>query len=469
MPCDTLPSFLDSLRASGLLPEDQLAEATFQAECLGDDLIGFKAFLQERGWLNNYQVAQIEAGAGRDLRWASYRLVEFLGETRSGPVYRGIQAGSTDSVVLKGIRPSWLAADITLAGFLERMQTVRELQHPHLVNVLDASDVEARLFVVFEHYEGADLGWLVRQGGALPGEQAIAFIRQAGEALQTAHERGIFHGELTPSSLLITPIEQRIGNGTPDARFYPAANAIVRVLDLGVMPPRSLHSDTALQLPISTLEYLAPERLLNLTPADTRSEVRSLALVLAYALSGRPPFGTTSVQAAIDAVKSRTPTVLEQLPRELPSGLIRLIHNACATDPQARPENLGSFLAELETSFATARLSPMELPMADEIIDEAEIPEAMRVANTSGDGDNPFASMEAEDLFSSGEFDHGGMAPASTPQVASKGNRMLWIILGSMLHLTAVVVIILFLLGYFDRTSNSKKSSSKPVSPAVRK
>ncbi|HEY8504424.1 MAG TPA: serine/threonine-protein kinase, partial [Gemmataceae bacterium] len=359
---ESTPHFLDAVRASGLLGPDQLEELARRPAPppSGDDL---GAYLRERGWLTDYQLEQIRQGEGHRLVFAGYRILEKLGEAASGDVCKAYHPALRRPVVLKDVRPDRLPPGEPLADYLARAQAASLLSHPHLVNVLDAGQFCERPFVVVEYFDGADLGWLVRSGGPLPAPQACAYLRQAALALEYAHRKQLYHGDLQPGSLLVTPVEPAApGDGSPGLR--PAPGAAVKVMDVGLIPAGGWWFGHLPHQP-PEMRYRAPERFAGAKP-DVLADVYGLGGVLYFALSGRAPFaGGGMAEALSRKLTGPGPEPLAALRPDLPAGLAELVGRMLARDPLQRPGSAAEVAAAL-AAYADPGAEPSE-PLPAEV------------------------------------------------------------------------------------------------------
>src|SRR5262249_48065049 len=120
-----------------------------------------------------------------------YEILECLGEGGMGRVFKARHRRLHRLVALKVIRNERLANPEAVRRFQREARVAARLTHPNIVAVHDAGQDGDAHFLVMEYVEGIDLEHLVRTGGPLPVHQACDYMRQAGLALQHAHERGL--------------------------------------------------------------------------------------------------------------------------------------------------------------------------------------------------------------------------------------------------------------------------------------
>jgi WD40 repeat protein/tRNA A-37 threonylcarbamoyl transferase component Bud32 len=281
MSAPSLTALSDTLRRLHLLDPGQLAEVR---ETLLPRLPDPNALTQEllrRGWLTPYQADQLALGRGAGLLLGSYVVLEQLGEGGMGQVFKARNWKLGRVVALKLVRPDRAEGETVLRRFRREVQAASQMQHPHVVQALDAEEVGGTCILAMEYVDGPDLARLVRERGPLPVRLACDCVRQAALGLQHAHERGVVHRDVKPHNLLL------------------GRDGRVRLLDLGVarLLTRTEGSATltAMGALLGTPDYIAPEQAMNSRGADIRSDLYSLGATFYFLLTGQPPFGGGSV------------------------------------------------------------------------------------------------------------------------------------------------------------------------------
>src|SRR5262249_40605119 len=125
----------------------------------------------------------------------------------------------------------------------QEIRAAAQLAHPSIARVSDVESLGNQQVYVREFVEGIDLAQLVREHGTLPVDYACDYIHQAVQALQQAHERGLTHGHLQPSNLIVVQGATAIGaaGASPAAAAgLPATGAVLKIVDFGL---GSLHDD----------------------------------------------------------------------------------------------------------------------------------------------------------------------------------------------------------------------------------
>ncbi|MGV3722278.1 MAG: serine/threonine-protein kinase, partial [Actinomycetota bacterium] len=132
-----------------------------------------------------------------------YRLVERLGEGEAGELFKG-QHPTLDQCRAVKVLPRRLSQDPEqVARLVREARRCAVLNHPNIVRLEHLGEQEGRYYVVTDYVPGHSLRELIDAHGPLPAERAIRVARQICAALAYAHEQGIVHGDIKPSSILV--------------------------------------------------------------------------------------------------------------------------------------------------------------------------------------------------------------------------------------------------------------------------
>lgn len=227
-------------------------------------------------------------------------------------------------------------------GFAERFRREAEiclkLTHPGILKVLDRGEYQPKEgaarwpFMVSELLSGQDLRHVLNAGRP-EWTQAVAWLQEALDALQSAHDHGVIHRDLKPENLMIT------------SRNH------VKIMDFGIARVLDQKSLTATASIIGTPHYMSPEHLSakSVVPA---SDVYSLGVVLYEMLTGHPPFQAEDLMVVLMKMMSEEPPPLEALRPDLPAWLHQAVRQMLARDLTDRYPS---------ASAARAALSPEAL------------------------------------------------------------------------------------------------------------
>jgi hypothetical protein len=211
------------------------------------------------------------------------------------------------------------------------MKVAGQLQHPNLVQTLDARVEAGGPLLVMEFVEGSDLARVLEQRRWLAVPDACEVIRQAAAGLQYAHEEfGLVHRDLKPSNLMVTP------------------EGCVKVLDMGLARFCRDHGHgsraasgrlTSEFTAVGTVDYMAPEQWENTQVVDTRADIYSLGCTLYHLLAGSPPFSgpayDTDTKKMMAHAQVPAPQIRERRP-QLPAELAVVLDKMLAKQPDKR-------------------------------------------------------------------------------------------------------------------------------------
>jgi serine/threonine-protein kinase len=216
---------------------------------------------------------------------AGYRIERVLGRGGMSVVYLAHDLGLKRKVALKLLAPG-LAEDAGFrARFLRESQLAAALDHPHIVPVYQAGEVDGLLYIAMRYVVGTDLKALLRAERAFAPERALVLVGQVASALDAAHERGLVHRDVKPSNILLTG---------------PNGKEHCYLADFGLSTSTSDRSAADARQIMGTIDYVAPEQIRGLE-VDGRADVYSLACLLYECLVGDVPFRRASDVAVVYA------------------------------------------------------------------------------------------------------------------------------------------------------------------------
>jgi tRNA A-37 threonylcarbamoyl transferase component Bud32 len=262
-----------------------------------------------------------------------YRLDAPLGQGGMGVVYLASDLRLKRRIALKLIAPELAQDERFRERFAREAELAMSLEHPNVVPIHDAGEVDGRLYLAMRHVEGKDLRTLLREEGPLTPERALAIVRQVAAALDAAHAAGLVHRDVKPSNVLLD------SNG----HVYLADFGIAReasATDAGVPGAPSL----------GTPAYLAPEQVES-GQVDGRADVYSLGCLLFECLTGEPPFPGGSRLAVIWAHLEEEPPRASQRRPELGDSVDPVIRKAMAKRPEERFETCSELVVAAEEAL----------------------------------------------------------------------------------------------------------------------
>ncbi len=214
-------------------------------------------------------------------RLGPYVLLWRLGGGGMGVVYLG-EASDERLVAIKVIRPELADDSVFLARFRQEVEAASRVAGFCTARVIDADLDAERPWFVTEYVDGPTLQQAVKRSGALSGQALSTFALGVAEALDAIHEAGVVHRDLKPSNVLL-------------ARNAP------KVIDFGIARALDAASLTQTGKLIGTVNWLAPEQLRS-DRASPLSDVFAWGGLVAFAATGRPPFGTGPPEVVVHRI-----------------------------------------------------------------------------------------------------------------------------------------------------------------------
>ena len=279
-------------------------------------------------------------GIGSD--FLGYRIEELIGRGGMGVVYRAYDLRLKRPVAVKLVAPVLARDERFRERFARESELVMSLEHPNVVPIYDAGDVDGHVYLAMRLVDGSDLGSLLRAEGALEPARAIAICKQVAAALDAAHARGLVHRDVKPSNVLLDGSEH----------VYLADFGLTRRLD-------EEEAGLGEEFAVGTPAYLAPEQLEG-GPVTAGADVYSLGCVLYECLTGRPVFVRSTRLAVAWAHLEEEPPRPSLQRAGLPDAIDAVVERALAKQPERRYPTCGALItaAEEALGLATTQRSP---------------------------------------------------------------------------------------------------------------
>jgi serine/threonine protein kinase len=257
-------------------------------------------------------------GAPTLKRVRDYKLLKKIGEGGMGVVYKARHMRLGKIRAVKVLPQHLLDNEEVLERFRLEVENSGRLEHPNIVQALDAGEEDGVHFLVMEYVDGYNLDELIQKHGRLTVGAACEVIRQAAVGLQHADELFLVHRDIKPSNLMLT----RSGR--------------VKILDLGLARLIAEQGVASrITLPggaMGTMDYMAPEQWEDASSVDIRADIYSLGCTLYYLLTAKVPYGGETISSALKKQKAHredpVPSVLAEradAPQELQAVIDRLM------------------------------------------------------------------------------------------------------------------------------------------------
>jgi serine/threonine-protein kinase len=264
-----------------------------------------------------------------------YRILGTLGSGGMGAVFRAEDTTLHRPVALKFLPESIVHTEKIGERLKQEARTASALNHPNICTVYEVGEEAGEVFIAMEYIEGQTLSELIGQG-ALPVERVLRYGLHISSALAHAHEKGVIHGDLKPSNIIVTPQGDakildfglaRRGNPVEfDRKTLETATAEVEVAHGGTFP------------------YMAPEQIEG-REASARTDIWSFGVILYEMISGTHPFRGATLFQLGNSILSNQPL---PLPPTTPDGLKRVVSRCLEKEPERRYRRAGEVRAALE-------------------------------------------------------------------------------------------------------------------------
>ena len=278
-----------------------------------------------------------------------YQVIGRIASGGMGEVYRAHDAVLAREVAIKLLHPQF-AHDL---GFIERFRREARaaaiLNHPNIVGIFDWGSTGRTYYMVMEYVPGTNLRTLLTDRGRLDPSQVVEVSVQVLAALDHAHGHGIVHRDVKPENILIT------------------RDGVVKVADFGLARAFAEASISQAEGTVTgTVQYLAPEQIQG-EPADPRTDLYALGVVMFECLTGRPPFaGETSVSIAYQHLSSRVPPPSTVVPT-VPPVLDRAVLHATEKQRNDRPSTARAMRDEVTRAGVNLDGSPTLADLARDL------------------------------------------------------------------------------------------------------
>jgi serine/threonine-protein kinase len=237
------------------------------------------------------------------------------------------------------VLPPTLAAAVSMERFNREIMLAAALQHPHIVPVLSAGELDGLPYYIMPFVEGESLRARVGRG-PLSVREAVSIMKDVSRALSYAHGRGVIHRDIKPDNILLS-------GGSATVTDFGVAKAIV-ASRLRQTTEQATGTITGVGISIGTPAYMAPEQVSADPALDHRADIYALGIVSYEMLAGAPPFRARTPQQILTAHLTEKPANITTRRYDVPQALANIVMDCLQKEPTARPRTANDLLQRLE-------------------------------------------------------------------------------------------------------------------------
>ena len=289
--------------------------------------------LLEKGYLKPEQVQAVfekQGAMGIYPTLEGYKILEKIGEGAMGTVYKAVQLSMDRVVAIKLLSPRLAKNAKFVERFITEARAAARLNHPNIIQGIDARSVSGLNFFVMEFVDGPTVNALLKRGGALDESRALTIVLHIARALQHADQNGLLHRDIKPDNIMVN------------------RGGAAKLCDLGLArligPSVGREKDGMLGTP----NYISPEQARGREDVDIRSDLYSLGATLYHMITGRVPFpGSNAAQVIAQHIHTE-PVHPKELNPLLSNELSYIILKLMSKNPNDRYANPTDLVADFE-------------------------------------------------------------------------------------------------------------------------
>jgi serine/threonine protein kinase len=219
-----------------------------------------------------------------------FQILDKLGEGGMGVVFLAMDPELNRTVAIKQLR---VDSDDALARFYREARAAGQLQHRNIVRVFEFGEDDGSPFIVMEYISGPSLKSRMTAPEGLTAEAKLTVLEQVLAGLQHAHHHGVFHRDIKPGNIVLTPDNH------------------AKILDFGIAKLADTEMTRSLVV-LGTLPYMSPEQVKG-ESIDGRSDLFSVGVMLYELFSGRRPFDAAETWETMKRIACEPPPALGKL------------------------------------------------------------------------------------------------------------------------------------------------------------
>ncbi|HEV8215133.1 MAG TPA: protein kinase [Gemmatimonadaceae bacterium] len=241
-------------------------------------------------------------------------------------------------IVVKVLPPDTVA-QVAIERFKREIKVAASLQHPHIVPLLSAGDINGLPYFTMPFVKGESLRERLMKSGELSVKETLHILRDVASALAYAHGEGVVHRDIKPDNIMLS-------GGVAVVTDFGVAKAV----DVATTEDGGARSAlTSLGVALGTPAYMAPEQASADPHVDHRADIYSFGCVAYEMLAGASPFAGRPLQQVLAAHVNEAPEPLTRRRPAVPPALSELVMRCLEKRPGDRPQTADDLLSTLDT------------------------------------------------------------------------------------------------------------------------
>jgi len=409
-------------------------------------------------------------------RVGDYEVQALLGAGGMGQVYKVRNIISNREEAMKVLLPDLTSERELAVRFMMEIRTLAGLEHPNIAQLRTAFQFQNQLIMIMEYVEGVTLEKLATEQ-AIPIDRVLDYSTQVLSALSFAHTHGVIHRDIKPANIMIT------------------THGMVKLMDFGIAKNAEEMHLTRPGMTIGSVYYISPEQIRDGT-VDARSDLYSFGITMYELLTRRKPFQADTSYTVLHAQCNEPPIPPIQVNPALSPALNAIILKALEKNPADRFQTAQEFHDALKALVEPAGRPAAALPtaafaaaptLADELSATLAgfkpVPGAVSATPVPMPASQPMQQQPTPIPAASAASPTGSAAatPAFAPvavapmRPAAKSNRGLWIGLGALAAVLALIAVAVLLPRVYSIMAKQKAtpastdatSASSSATPAA--
>ncbi len=285
-----------------------------------------------------------------------YRLLEEIGRGGMAVVYRAIHPRTGEEVALKQMLPEYTSDTESVTRFLREIELIRAMNHPNIIRVVDAGEVDGHPYYAMEYIKGSSLDKVLEEHGPIEELEVRRIGGAVARAIARAHEVGVIHRDIKPDNIMLT------------------ATGMPKLTDFGVARKLNAPQLTRTGACVGTPYYIAPELCRGGMPSPA-SDIYSFGSTLYMLLAYRPPFLSDDMEALFGMLLSQPAPDIKIYRPGLDQNLADLIMECLNKRPEDRPESMMAVAKRLDPFYTNIELKTVSRKRESEVFSSVDMPE----------------------------------------------------------------------------------------------